>query len=120
MMDDATITFKYYLRVFGRVQTKDVALKYNSQVLKGSNQVNFRASIGSQTGKKGSKKKGPPKKKQKSNDTAPAAAQPAGSHHRELLDELSQMDKDNSDDANKNKICSDVVDEMIEKDASDD
>ena len=30
------------------------------------------------------------------------------------------MDKDNSDDANKNKICSDVVDEMIEKDASDD
>ena len=45
--DGTTISFQF-LKVFGQFRANEVALKYNSNVFKGNNQVNFRASIGAQ------------------------------------------------------------------------
>ena len=42
--EDAMLTFQYFLKVFGRVRAKDLALKYNSKTFKG-NTLNTRSTV---------------------------------------------------------------------------
>ena len=61
--EDAMLTFQYFLKVFGRVRAKDLALKYNSITFKG-NTLNTRSTVLGCSNKATKH----PKKKQK-NDT---------------------------------------------------
>ena len=43
--DDTTISFHFFLKVFGRVRVKDIAMEYNSAVYKGTNTTALRAGL---------------------------------------------------------------------------
>ena len=46
-------------------------------------------------------------------------ASDAVQHHDEILRDLEDMDKDSKNDGNNGKICSNIVDEQIENNATD-
>ena len=59
--DETTLAFQFFLRVFGRVRAKDLALKYNALLFKGKHDVNFRATIAAQSKKRGKEQGSKPK-----------------------------------------------------------
>ena len=54
---DVTMSFEFFLRVFGCVRAKDIALKYNSAIFKGKNTVTLRAGLVAHKGRKGKGRK---------------------------------------------------------------
>ena len=65
-----------------------MALKYNSQIIKGKNQINFRSGIGSQTAKA-------PKKKNSNTDpdTQPVCDGEGEKYHKGILNDLRKWTK---------------------------
>lgn len=114
-LDDTTKVFEYFLRVFGRVRAKDVALKYNSaSYKKGKHTVALRAELAAKIGtsKKKSKKAAPVDEPDPSNDTEPeVTATDAKEAHDALLTELKEFDRETAEDSNTKKICTTVEDE---------
>lgn len=113
-MDDSTICFEYFLKVFGRVRGKDVALKYNSAVYDRKNTVALRAKLAALSGQ--NKKAKPAAKKQKTSDAKGDEAISEEDHHRAIVEDLDRMDEESAEDANTGKVLSAVVEKMIEND----
>ena len=114
-MDDSTICFEYFLKAFGRVRGKDVALKYNSAVYDRKNTVALRAKLAALSGQ--NKKAKPAAKKQKTSDAKGDKAISEEEHHRAIVEDLDRMDEESAEDANTGKVLSTVVEKMIENDS---
>lgn len=114
--DDTTTAFQFFLKVFGRVRAKDVALKYNSAVYKGKNEVGLRPKLASISGNNKKKQKTSGKGK-KSEESDEEDEEDGKARHNAILKDLDDDENEQAD--NDKKIPSPVVEEMIEKDASD-
>jgi hypothetical protein len=120
-IDDTTTCFEYFLKVFGRVRAKDVALKYNSAVYKKKNTVALRAQLAALSGqnkKSKNKKSKPAAKKQKTGDGGQSNSTISDKqHHKAIMEDLDKMNEEIANDDNTSKkVSSEVVEEMIAKD----
>ena len=137
--DDTTTTFGFFLRVFGRVRAKDIALKFNSALYKGKNTVALRSGLAAMSGnkKKSGRKRKRTKKEDKpqdeDEDTIPHEEEECKSeeeeeeeneeeveknNHQEILNDLEQFNAEMVDDGSSKKVSSDAASAMIENDAS--
>ena len=105
---DVTMSFEFFLRVFGCVRAKDIALKYNSAIFKGKNTVALRAGLAAHTGMKGrgrkrkaqagtkaSKQEGTMAEEQEgtaSEERAGTTSEEEEAHHQELVEDLVDFD----------------------------
>ena len=119
------MSFQYFLRVFGRVRAKDIALKYNSAIFKGKNTVALRAGLAAHTGRKGKGRKRKAKASPKTFRQEGTMAEEQGrttsgekeAHHMELIEDLDNLDRTVTEDINTKKIPSEAAVEKFENDA---
>lgn len=103
-MDDISTCLCFFLRVFGRIRAKDIALKFNSKIFDGKNQVDHRATIATLTSKKSNKST--------TNNPVMSSDVCVQSHHNEILSELEQLECEHDDDYEATKICTFVGEDI--------
>jgi hypothetical protein len=101
-LDDTDICLHFFLRVFGRVRAKDIALKFNSQMYKGTNDVAHRSTIAVLTSKKQPEEKQQSEEKQQPEEDLNLTLR---EHHNEMLKELNEIDEEHDDDCDAEKYA---------------
>jgi len=129
--DDAAIVFECFLKVYGRVRAKNVALEYNSALYKGKNNVALRAGLavvlgGGKRKAKTTKMEGSASKKKPKSDGAEESTleettnvvsadtdEDSKERHDALLNDLNAFDKETADDGDSQTMCIPIEGELV-------